>query len=188
MSDMDLAAKCLEFFQVLAAQGQTNSLSITIGSSFSFNLDTRLKCSTTQASPGTRTTTKVGKKKPSPSTVKRNKKRKESFLEMKLTTSSTKPSLPPPKTPPTNQPLHNPPPSKSPPSNKTVYTSIPSLPDPPNTLPQSPPEKNNVFLCSACKKSFKTKLELVNPYNSSQTLSHIKLASFANYSSLDEID
>ena len=41
MSDMDLAAKCLEFCQVLAPQGQATSLSITIGSSFSFHLDTR---------------------------------------------------------------------------------------------------------------------------------------------------
>ena len=121
---------------------------------------------------------KVEKKKPNPSTVKRNKKRKINFLQMKLSSSSPKPNLPPPKVPPTNQPLHSPPPSKPPPSNKPLYTSIPSLPDP-NTLPQSPPEKINLFLCSACKKSFKTKHELVNHYKNTQTLSHIKLASLA---------
>ena len=44
MSDMDLAAKCLDFCQVLASQGQTTSLSITIGSSFSFSMNTGVKC------------------------------------------------------------------------------------------------------------------------------------------------
>ena len=57
MSDMDLAAKYLCNFQVLASQGQTTSLSITIGSS-AFNMDTRKKCSPldTQASQDTRIT------------------------------------------------------------------------------------------------------------------------------------
>ena len=54
MNDMDLAAKCLDVCRALAT-----SLSITIGPSFSFNMDT-------QASQDTRSTVKLTKEEEKP--------------------------------------------------------------------------------------------------------------------------
>ena len=60
-----LVSKCMDFCQALASQGQVINFSLAIGS-FSFSLDTRSKV------PGT-------KKKASPSTLRRNAKRREEF-------------------------------------------------------------------------------------------------------------
>ena len=46
MTKLDLVSKCLDFNQALADLGQTISLSINIGSFFTFNLDTRVKATT----------------------------------------------------------------------------------------------------------------------------------------------
>ena len=72
-SDPNLATKCLDFCQALSSQGVAFNFSVSIGSTFSFSLDTRGKAS---LSPGT-------KKKSSPSTLRRNARRRKEFLEKK---------------------------------------------------------------------------------------------------------
>ena len=73
----DLASKCMEFCQALASQGQAFNFSLAIGSSFSFSLDSRTKAEGT-----------VAKKRVSPSTLRRNTKRRKEFI-MKQQFSST---------------------------------------------------------------------------------------------------
>ena len=63
--------------------GQTISFSLNLGSTFSFNLDTRVKAT----SPGEKMNKR---KKPSPSTMRRNCQRKKEFLKQKRETSSDK--------------------------------------------------------------------------------------------------
>ena len=75
--DTSLASKCMVFCQALANQGQAFNFSLTIGTGFSFSLDTRGKA----ASP------KI-KKKASPSTLKRNARRRADFLQRKQNPSS----------------------------------------------------------------------------------------------------
>ena len=75
--DTSLASKCMDFCQALASQGQAFSFSLTTGPDFSFSLDTRSKA----ASPDT-------KKKASPSTRRRNAKRREEHLQQKRHPSS----------------------------------------------------------------------------------------------------
>ena len=84
-----LVTQCLDFFQALASMGQTISFSLALGSTFSSNLDTRRKTT----SPGER---RPQKKKPSPSTLRRNQNRKEKFLKQKgETTHDLEVSSPP---------------------------------------------------------------------------------------------
>ena len=73
VGDSNLATKCLDFCQALSSQGVAFNFSLSIGSTFSFSLDTRGKAS---LSPGT-------KKKSSPSTLRRNARRRKEFLEKK---------------------------------------------------------------------------------------------------------
>ena len=74
---MTLLSKFLEFCQALANQGQVFNISVAIGPSFSFSLDTRGKVhKDTDA------------KKKSPSTLRRNAKRREEFLKKKQTNPS----------------------------------------------------------------------------------------------------
>ena len=75
-NDSSLVTKCLDFCQALTSQGTAFNFSISIGSSFSFSLDTRKKV----LALGTQGKTK---KKPSPSTVRRNARRREDFLKKK---------------------------------------------------------------------------------------------------------
>ena len=75
--ETSLASKCMDFCQALANQGQAFNFSLTITSGFSFSLDTRKKA----ASPDV-------KKKASPSTLRRNAKRKEEYLKHKLNHST----------------------------------------------------------------------------------------------------
>ena len=75
-SDSSLAAKCLELSQTLAAQGLAFNFSLKIGSSYSFSLDARDK------GVASHTPSKTTKRK-SPSTLRRNARRKEAFLEKK---------------------------------------------------------------------------------------------------------
>ena len=73
--DYTLATKCLEICQALTSQGKTFSFTLThTGSSFTFTLDTKEK----EASMKT-----MARKKTSPSTQRRNAKRKEEFLKKK---------------------------------------------------------------------------------------------------------
>ena len=75
--DSDLASQCMAFCQALATKGQTFNFNLTIGSSFSFSLDTR-----EHGAPS------LVKKKKSPSTVRRNARRRKEFLDKKLVSSS----------------------------------------------------------------------------------------------------
>ena len=75
-SDSTLATKCLDLCQTLAGQGLAFNFSLKISSSFSFSLETRDK-GLASDTPG-----KI-KKKPSPSTLRRNARRKEAFLKRK---------------------------------------------------------------------------------------------------------
>ena len=72
-----LATQCLEFCQALERQGKDFKLSITIGSTFTFSLDTKEGKATLPA-----------RKRKSPSTLKRNAKRREEFLTKKSTSAS----------------------------------------------------------------------------------------------------
>ena len=72
--ESSLASQCLAFCQALASQGQAFSFSLTIGSSFTFSLDTRGKEPVTP---------EVTRKRPSPSTLRRNARRRQEFLKKK---------------------------------------------------------------------------------------------------------
>ena len=71
-----LLSKCLDFCQALSSQGQAFNFSVAIGPDFTFSMDTRSKA----ASPGI-------KKKASPSTLRRNARRREEYLQRKQNTS-----------------------------------------------------------------------------------------------------
>ena len=73
-----LASKCMDFCQALAKQGKTFNFSLSIGSGFSFSLDTR--------SEDMKKTIRT--KKPSPSTQRRNAMRRREFLEKKRNPSA----------------------------------------------------------------------------------------------------
>ena len=70
-TDSSLATKCLAFCQALSSQGKAFQFSLNIGSTFSFTQDTRCK------------ETLATKKKASPSTLRRNAKRREEYLKRK---------------------------------------------------------------------------------------------------------
>ena len=72
-----LVSKCMDFCQALASQGQAFNFTLAIGPDFSFSLDTRSKV------PGTR-------KKASPSTLRRNAKRREEFNQRKQQSPSAR--------------------------------------------------------------------------------------------------
>ena len=71
-TDSSLATKCLALCQALTSQGMVFNFSLNVGS-FSFSLDTKSK----EALPS-----KV-KKKASPSTLKRNMRRRKQFFNKK---------------------------------------------------------------------------------------------------------
>ena len=82
--DSSLASKCLDLCQALATQGKEFTFSVTIGSSFSFSLDTRKKsCDFKQ--PG---------KRSSPSTMRRNARQKEHFLKKKAQPPASSMAMP----------------------------------------------------------------------------------------------
>ena len=72
LDNSDLASQCMAFCQALASKGQTFSFTINVGSSFSFSLDTRGDGSTP-----------LSKKRKSPSTLRRNARRRAEFLDKK---------------------------------------------------------------------------------------------------------
>ena len=77
-TDSSLTTKCLDFCQALASQGKEFKFAITVGSTFTFSLDTR---------EGKETLPTRSKK--SPSTQRRNAKRRKEFLIKKSTSEST---------------------------------------------------------------------------------------------------
>merc|ERR1712129_455510 len=78
-----LATQCTEFCRHLDAQGRYFKFSISIGSDFTFSLDTKEEATTIK---------EVRKKKLSPSSLRRNERRKLEFLNKKSTSSETKES------------------------------------------------------------------------------------------------
>ena len=83
--DSSLLSQCLDFCQALARQGHAFNLSVAIGASFTFSLDTRSKDVASQ----------VTKKKASPSTLRRNTKRREEYQLAKQRRSSPRTSSDP---------------------------------------------------------------------------------------------
>ena len=80
-----MATKCLDFCQTLSSQGSAFKFSLMMGSNFSFTLDTRVLALDTQAK---------AKKKPSPSTIRRNARRREEFLSKKQNPAPVSPARP----------------------------------------------------------------------------------------------
>ena len=74
-NDSSLAAKCLDLCQTLMSQGLAFKFSLTVGSSFAFALDTSPSLDTKGKEPV--------KKKPKPSTLRRNARRWDEFLKRK---------------------------------------------------------------------------------------------------------
>ena len=74
--DLSLASQCLALCQTLAGQGKAFSLSVTVGSTFTFSLDSKEAASLPKK-----------KKKSSPSTLRRNAERREKFLKRKVESS-----------------------------------------------------------------------------------------------------
>ena len=83
-----LTIKCLEFCQALASKGQKFAFSLSIGSNYSFSMDTK-ENSTFLDTRKVTTPIEGMKKKLSPSQVRRNMKRKEDFLKRKSENSKT---------------------------------------------------------------------------------------------------
>ena len=71
--DLSLASQCLALCQTLAGQGKAFSFSVTVGSTFTFSLDSKETASLPKK-----------KKKSSPSTLRRNAARREKFLKRKV--------------------------------------------------------------------------------------------------------
>ena len=87
MGETDLANKCLDFCQTLSSRGSAFKFSLTLGSTFSFSLDTNVLTSDIQVKY-------VPKKKPSPSTIRRNARRREMFLGKKRNPAPSSPARP----------------------------------------------------------------------------------------------
>ena len=81
-SENSLASKCLDLCQTLASQGQAFTLTVTIGSTFNFSMGS---CS--QESPAAKA--KGEAKKKSPSTRRRDARRRKEFLKRKDSTDAT---------------------------------------------------------------------------------------------------
>ena len=82
--ESSLTSQCLAFCQALASQGKAFTFSLKINSTFSFSLDTRENQVPTQAV----------RKKISPSTQRRNARRRQEFLKKKQTSSPPSPATP----------------------------------------------------------------------------------------------
>ena len=80
VTDSSLTTQCLDFCQALAGHGKSFKISITIGSNFTFSLETK---------EGKATLPTTILKRKSPSTLKRNAKRREDFLAKKSTSESS---------------------------------------------------------------------------------------------------
>ena len=77
--DALLVSQCLDFCQMLAGKSLPFSFSLKIGTNFSFSLDTR--------GQGLLPSTKKKKKKQTPSTLRRNARRREQFLQKNASTA-----------------------------------------------------------------------------------------------------
>ena len=78
-SNTSLASQCLSFCRTLASQGRSVSFSVKVGSSFAFSLDTK----DSENIPASK-----ARKKLSPSTQKRNARRRQQFFAFKVVSTS----------------------------------------------------------------------------------------------------
>ena len=85
VGEPSLADKCLEFCQALSSQGLAFKFSLTMGPNFSFSVDTRVLAMDTQAKA-------PPKRKSSPSTIRRNARRREEFLNKKQNPAPASPA------------------------------------------------------------------------------------------------
>ena len=122
VGDSTLALQCLALCQTLANQGRTFSFSLTAGSTFIFSME----------SNGIAVPAQVVKKKSSPSTLRRNAKRRQLFLKRKLESS-----------------LEMKAPSEYPPSASTAVT--------PPQLSSAIQVEEKPFQCDLCTASFVSK-------------------------------
>ena len=83
-----LANKCFDFCKALASQGMAFFFSLTLGSHFSFFFETR------ELAPRFDIKAKATYKKKSPSTIRRNARRREEFLMKKQSPESMSPAMP----------------------------------------------------------------------------------------------
>ena len=88
-TNSSLNSQCMEFCQALARQGLEFKFSVTIGSAFTFSLDTRAKEGKDTSTPVTTT-----KKRNSPSTRRRNARRREEYLKRKSSSEVAKAGSP----------------------------------------------------------------------------------------------
>ena len=135
VGDSSLAHQCLALCQTLASQGRTFSLSLTAGSSFIFSME----------SNGIAVPVQVVKKKSSPSTLRRNAKRRELFLKRKLESSVEMKA-----------------PSEYPPSASTVVG--------PPQLSSAMQVEGRPFQCGLCTASFVSKHGLKYHTESTHTM------------------
>ena len=77
-NDSSLADKCLAFCQAMNSQGKAFKFSLSISNTFSFSLDSR---------GGAEPVPNSGRKRASPSTLKRNARRRSEFLSKKNATA-----------------------------------------------------------------------------------------------------
>ena len=78
--DTKVMSHCLDFCQTLAGKSLPFSFSLTIGTSFSFSVDSTGK--------GASSPKKTKKKKATPSTLRHNSRRREEFLNKKIKPST----------------------------------------------------------------------------------------------------
>ena len=83
IEEAQLAAKCLDLCQMLAGKNLPFTFSLKVGTNFSFSVDTRGK--------GGLSASIEKKKKPTPSALRRNARRREEFLNKKLAPAAEEP-------------------------------------------------------------------------------------------------
>ena len=142
VGDSSLAHQCLVLCQTLASQGRTFSFSLTAGSSFIFSME----------STGVAVPVQEVKKKSSPSTLRRNAKRRQLFLKRKLESSIEMKA-----------------PSEYPPSASPVV----SLPQ----LSSAMRVEGRPFQCDLCTASFVSKHGLKYHTESTHTMASIQSSS-----------
>ena len=146
VGDSTLAHQCLALCQTLANQGGTFSFSLTAGSTFIFSME----------SNGIAAPAEVTKKKSSPSTLRRNAKRRQLFLKRKLESS-----------------LEMKAPSEYPPSASTAVA-------PPKSSSAMQVE-GRPFQCDLCTASFVSKHGLKYHTESTHTIASTQSSSMSTF-------
>ena len=129
-----LTSQCLAFCQTLANHGQDFKFSLKIGVHFSFSLDTKVK-----------TPAPVARKQKSPSEMRRNARRRKTFLASKETDTPTEETTNEDDTP--TPPPFAPPPPHTTPASPSPRTS-PTPPPPPSVKHKSTSKKD--VSCELC--------------------------------------